>query len=102
MVESTHAVALGTDRVVKRYRSWENGEPEREWTGLSLLHQAAPGLAPEPLERRVQDGAPVIVMARVPGEPLGTAPLSREQVTGLGQALQRMHTAVPERVDWLS
>jgi aminoglycoside phosphotransferase (APT) family kinase protein len=95
MVQSTHDVTLGQRRVVKRYRSWARGEPDREWAGLTLLHRTAPGLAPEPLERRVEDGAPVVVMTRVPGEPLGTAPLSRKQVEAVGQALRRMYTAIP-------
>ena len=95
MVESTHDLTLGADSVVKRYRSWDKGEPDREWAGLTLLHRTAPGLAPEPLEQRCEGGAPVIVMTRVPGEPLGTAPLSRRQLAALGHSLQRMYTAVP-------
>lgn len=95
MVESTHQLTLTRDRVVKRFRSWDKGEPEREWAGLQVLHRHAPGLAPQPLQRRAEDGAPVIVMTRVAGEPLGTAPLTREQLAALGQALQVMHAAVP-------
>jgi len=95
VAESTHEVTLTRDRVVKRFRSWDKGEPEREWAGLEVLHRYAPGLAPRPLQRRVQDGAPVIVMTRVAGEPLGVAPLTREQLSALGRTLQLMHAAVP-------
>lgn len=94
-MESTHQLTLTPDRVVKRFRSWDKGEPEREWAGLELLHRYAPGLAPQPLQRRAEDGAPVIVMTRVEGEPLGAAPLTREQLSALGRALQVMYAAVP-------
>ncbi len=94
MAETTHDVVLGEDTVVKRYRSWENGEPDREWAALTLLHRSVRGVAPEPLEQRSEDGVPVIVMTRVPGESLGTAPLNGQQLTALGHALRRMHTGV--------
>lgn len=95
MVQSTHEVTIRADTVVKRYRSWDRGEPDREWRALSLLHQLSPGLSPEPLEQRREAGAPCIVMTRLPGEPLGAAPLTPEQVAGLGRTLRRLHTAVP-------
>jgi aminoglycoside phosphotransferase (APT) family kinase protein len=95
MVESTHDVTLGDGTVLKRYRSWENGEPEREWSALTLLHRTVPGVAPEPLEQRFDDGVPAIVMSRVPGEPLGTAPLNRQQLRALGHVLRRMYAGVP-------
>ena len=95
MAESTHQLTLTPDRVVKRFRSWDKGEPEREWAGLEILHRYAPGLSPRPLQRRYEDGAPVIVMTRVAGEPLGAAPLTREQLSALGRALQVMYAAVP-------
>lgn len=98
MVQSTHDVTLGDVTVVKRFRSWDRGEPDLEWRGLKLLHRFSPGLAPEPLERRTEDGAPLIVMTRLPGEPLGAAPLTPEQIAGLGLALRRMHNDVPADV----
>lgn len=52
VAESTHSLTFAGDRVVKRYRSWDRGEPDREWGGLSLLHRYAPGTAPQPLSRR--------------------------------------------------
>ncbi len=91
MVESTHDVILGDDTVVKRYTSWKNGEPEREWAGLTLLHRCVPGIAPEPLEQRLDDGVPVIVMTRVPGAPLGSAPVTGQQLRALGHVLGRMY-----------
>ncbi len=88
-------MVIGDREVVKRYRSWERDEPQREWIGLSLLHRLVPGLAPEPLRQRTDDGVPVIVMSRVAGEPLGSAPLTAAQVGGAGEPLRRMYTAVP-------
>jgi aminoglycoside phosphotransferase (APT) family kinase protein len=94
-VENTHQLTVTASRVVKRFRSWNRGEPEREWAGLTMLHRHVPGLAPEPLQRGVEDGAPVIVMTRVPGEPLGAAPLTPGQIAALGRALRAMYGAVP-------
>jgi Ser/Thr protein kinase RdoA (MazF antagonist) len=70
-----------------------------------MLYQRAPGLTPEPLDRRVERGAPVIEMTRVPGEPLGAARLSPAQAGAVAGALTQMHraasgaalTSVPER-----
>lgn len=95
MVQSTHEVLVGERKVVKRYRSWQRGEPEREWAGLTLLHRWCPGLAPEPLEQRQDDGVPAIVMSRVPGEPLGSSPLTPAEVTAVGEAMRRLYHAVP-------
>lgn len=96
MVQSTHDVILGETEVVKRYRSWDRGEPEREWRALTLLHQHCPGLAPEPLTLRSENGTPVIVMSRVPGVPLGGSPLTSTQVAGVAQAMRTLHDALPE------
>jgi hypothetical protein len=82
MPESTHDVVLSETRVVKRYRSWGRGEPDREWAGLSLIHRFAPGIAPRPLERRAEGGLPALVMTRVPGRPLGEARLGRGVACG--------------------
>jgi hypothetical protein len=95
VVESTHQLTLTRDRVVKRFCSWDKGEPEREWAGLEVLHRYAPGLAPQPLQRRAEDGAPVIVMTRVAGEPLGGTPLTSGPLAELGHALRVMYAAVP-------
>jgi hypothetical protein len=84
--------------VVKRYRSWDRGEPGREWARLTMLHQHARGISPQPLSRGCEDGAPVIEMARVPGEALGAAELSPAQVSAVAEALTRMHRAVPGEV----
>lgn len=94
-VQSTHHLTRDGDRVVKRFRSWDNGEPEREWAGLTLMQRHAPGLAPEPLERRTEGEIPVVVMSLLPGEPLGSAPLTPAQLGGVAEALTRLHTSVP-------
>ncbi len=95
MVESTHEVMLGVDQVEKRYLSWDRDEPTREWDALTRLHRSVPGLAPKPLNRHLDGPHPVVVMSRVPGEPLGHEPLSAGQVAALGHCLRRLHTALP-------
>ena len=73
---ATHEIRVdaGRDVVVKRFRSWDRGEPTREWTALTLLARHAPGLAPAPLRARLTADAPVIEMSRLPGVPLGGTP----------------------------
>lgn len=95
MVESTHEITLDDERVVKRFRSWEKGEPDREWNGLVLLDRWAPGLAPKPLERSTADGVPALVMSRVPGRSLGESKLRGDELQALGRALRELHCAVP-------
>jgi Ser/Thr protein kinase RdoA (MazF antagonist) len=95
MVESTHAVMLGVDRVEKRYLSWDRDEPAREWDALTRLHRTVPGLAPRPMSHHLDGAHPVLVMSRVPGEPLGRESLTARQVAALGLCLRRLHTALP-------
>lgn len=67
-------------------------QAEREWACLSVLAEHAPGLAPVPLRRTAKDGSPVVVMERLPGSPLGGAPLSHDQTNALGRTLRRLYT----------
>ncbi|QNN54442.1 phosphotransferase [Nocardioides mesophilus] len=91
----THRLTMDADVVRKQFVSWSRGEADREWTGLVTLSRHAPGLVPEPLERYLQPGgAPVIVMSRLPGTPLGASRLSLAQVRALAVALRRLF-AVP-------
>ena len=92
----THDVVIEGDVVRKAYVSWDKGEPDREWAALQLLAGEAPGLAPEPIDRDTQDGRPVVVMSRVPGEPLA-GDLTPAQQAGLVDALRRLFAVpVPE------
>ena len=93
MTQSTHDLQLGEHEVVKVFRIWERGEPDREWKALCLLDEAAPGLAPEPVARRTVDGRPAVVMKRLPGEPLGATPLTDRQTAAVAAAMTRLHTA---------
>jgi hypothetical protein len=95
-VFTTHLITFDGDRVVKTYRSWERGEPRREWHGLRLLHTHAPGLGPEPIAARLDELPPSIVMGRVPGEPLGTRPITSAQLDALAAVLDRLHRSIPE------
>ena len=94
-VFTTHHVEISGNRVVKTFKSWDRGEHRREWRGLSLLHEYAPGLGPEPISADLDKQPPSIVMSRVPGEPLGTRRMTPEQIDALVTALDRMHGAVP-------
>lgn len=90
----THALEFDGDVVRKRFVSWGEGEAEREWAGLRLLDRHTSGLAPRPLAQEREGDAPVVVMTRVPGEPLGGTQLSASAIDGLGTALGRLF-AVP-------
>lgn len=86
----THDLILTDTDVRKRYVRWERGEPDREWACLTLLATHAPGVAPAPLRRETDpDGTPVVVMARLPGDPLDAAPLTAAQTGSLGRALRQ-------------
>jgi aminoglycoside phosphotransferase len=85
-----HRIAVDADVVRKRFVSWGDGEADREWSGLVELARHVPGLAPAPISRESEDGAPVIVMSRVPGTPLGAEPLTPAQVGALTTALRRL------------
>lgn len=82
----------------KHFVSWDAGEPDREWAGLAVLSEHAPGLAPQPLRRETSPDAPAVVMTRLPGEALGDAPLSVAQVRALASALHRLYAVPVEAV----
>lgn len=92
----THDVTMIGDVARKRFVSWNAGEPEREWAALQLLARMAPGLAPVPIRREHLEGGPIVVMSRVPGEPL-SGTLSPAEFDGLIVALRRLFAVpVPE------
>ena len=84
---------MGVDVVRKQFVSWTSGEADREWAGLTALARHAPGLAPAPIARESEGDAPIVVMSRVPGEPLGTTRLTPAQTHALTAALQRLFSA---------
>ncbi|WP_328539340.1 phosphotransferase [Streptomyces sp. NBC_00344] len=90
---TTHTLAIGDATVVKRFRSWDRGEPEREWRALGLLARYAPGLAPRPLARTAVP--PSLTMERIPGAPLRGSTVGPAPATALAAALHRLHEAVP-------
>lgn len=98
----THRIEVAGDAVRKTFVSLADGEADREWAGLVALHAAVPDLVPRPIAREEDGGAPVVVMSRLPGVPLGDRPLSGEQVDALGASLRRVFAApvaagTPER-----
>jgi aminoglycoside phosphotransferase len=94
----THDLTFTDTEVRKRFVTWDRGEAEREWACLRLLAQHAPGVAPRPLRREIVDGAPVVVMERLSGQPLGDAPLTAAQTAALGEALRRLYDVPLEEV----
>ena len=90
MQTSTHHLTLGGTEVRKAFVSDHEAQAEREWACLTLLAEHAPGLAPRPL-RREDDEQPVIVMSRVPGQPLAPRPLDADLTAALGAALRRLY-----------
>lgn len=91
----SHAVDLAGDRVTKRFPASDGGCAEREWRALTLLHEHASGLAPEPLQAQLEAHGSTVVMSRLPGTPLRGLPLTGEQLAALAAAMQTVHTAVP-------
>jgi Ser/Thr protein kinase RdoA (MazF antagonist) len=87
---STHGVTLGATEVRKEFVPDHEERAEREWECLTVLAAHAPGLAPRPLRREDGD-TPVIVMERLPGEPLAPRPLTTTQTAALGVALRRLY-----------
>jgi Ser/Thr protein kinase RdoA (MazF antagonist) len=92
---STHDLTIGISEVSKRFVSSQRGEAGREWEALTALADRAPGLAPRPLRRTVEEGGPVVVMSRLPGIPLGDRPLTPPQVIAVADATTELHEALP-------
>lgn len=96
---TTHTtIELHGDTVIKRFRSYSQGEPEREWRALTLLAEYAPGLAPTPIEADLAAGIPAVVMSRLDGVPLGEEPIGPAQLRALAEAISLMHHAIPTLV----
>lgn len=94
---ATHDISVDLDRglVVKRFRSWDRGEPAREWTALTLLTEFAPNLAPAPIHADLDGVPPAIAMSWLPGMALSDAPLSSAQADALVLALEMLWQSVP-------
>ncbi|MGH3190872.1 MAG: phosphotransferase family protein [Streptosporangiaceae bacterium] len=95
---STHEIEVDGSQVVKRFRSWDRGEPQREWRALTLLAEFAPGLAPAPVSEDIDSDPPTIRMARLPGEPLAGQVITARHLDGIAAALHRLHTCLPADV----
>jgi hypothetical protein len=63
VAQQTHRLDFDGDVVVKRYRQWEMGEPDREWRALNLLAEHARGLAPGSTPGQ---GSPDALLAHLP------------------------------------
>ena len=93
----THEVRIDRARgvVMKRFRSWDRGEADREWRALCLLAEHAPGLAAEPRRAWLDATPPALAMSWLPGQALGGGPLSAGQTGALALALDRLWGSVP-------
>lgn len=94
----THTVELGPHHVTKRFHGADRGSSEREWRALGLLSSYAPGLAPVPREADLTAAEPVVVMSRLPGEPLRGHALDGEVINALAAAVKTLHSALPPDV----
>jgi Ser/Thr protein kinase RdoA (MazF antagonist) len=94
---STHGVTIGEREVRKAFVAGHEAEADREWAILALLAEQAPGLAPRPI-RREDAETPVIVMERIPGDPLAPRPLTTDQTKALGDGLRRLYDVPVEAV----
>ncbi len=95
-MQHTHDIRIQGDEVQKTFVSWDEDEPEREWTALQHLAAYAPDLAPRPVSTGTTSGQPTIVMSRLPGGPL-TGELTPAQQSGFVVALRRLFaTPMPD------
>ncbi len=81
--------------VVKRFQSGCRNGARREWAGLHLLLEHAPGLAPRPLREDVSSDVAVISMERLVGQPLRGLELSETHLAALAPALNSLMYAPP-------
>ncbi|MEW1865189.1 phosphotransferase [Streptomyces sp. NPDC088194] len=95
---STHALDLRSDRVVKTFLRGRHDECGREWRALTLLDAHAPGLAPAPRGSDLTAEQPVVVMSRLPGEPLRGRPLDARRLAALAATVGELYAAVPAEV----
>jgi hypothetical protein len=94
---STHLLDVGPDVVIKRYRSWEYQQPEREWRALNLLSEHVPGLAPIPVSLDLSEALPTMVMSRLPGLSL-EGPVSPVQAKAIAVAIVRVQEEIPSGI----
>jgi Ser/Thr protein kinase RdoA (MazF antagonist) len=95
---TTHDTDMTVTRVVKRFQSCADGEHEREWRALSLLARYAPDLAPAPLCADLAAEPPVVVMSRLPGEPLRGGRVRPEQLEAMARTVGELFDAVPSPI----
>ena len=92
---STHSIEMAADRIVKQFRSCADDEHIREWRALTLLNQYSPDLAPALLSADLSADPPVVIMSRLPGEPLRGGMVQPEQVHAMARTLASMFDAIP-------
>lgn len=93
-----HAIDKVDGRIVKRFSAWDLGQPLREWRGLNLLAEHAPGLAPDPIEFRPDATPPAVVMSHVTGTPLRGGAVGPDQTSALAASVRLLLESVPAPV----
>ena len=97
-VWSTHATEADAGVVVKRFQPGHHDGARREWSGLSLLRQHAPGLAPRPLRKDLSSNVAEIAMEKLNGQPLRGLKLSNIHLQALASAVGTLMHAPPPAV----
>ncbi len=87
---------MADGRMVKRFRSWDRDEHQREWRALNVLAEFAPGLAPVPLDADLDADPPSVTMTRL-CEPLAEERITAAHLDALAGTLDRLHTCIPPR-----
>ena len=89
---SHHVFAVDSSTVVKVYRSWHSGEPDREWAALGRCEGV--GIAPAPVAYDTAE-PPVVVMARVAGKTLPCRDLTTDHMLRIGRSHRQVHALAP-------
>ncbi|MBO0813421.1 MAG: aminoglycoside phosphotransferase family protein [Microlunatus sp.] len=94
----THHLRRDGDLITKTYRTWQRGEPRREWGTLTRLAESAPGLAPEPIAADLGAEPPWITMTVLPGRPIAGR-WTDDQVALLAGAMERLWQTPTDGLD---
>ena len=95
---TNHSIEHRDGQVLKRFAATDRDKPGREWRGLSLLSEYAPGLAPELVEFYPGANPPAVLMSHVPGTPLRGGRVGPDETSALAGAVSLLCESVPEHL----
>ena len=84
----------------KLYRIDDRQRAEREWRALHLLREHGLEVAPRPVWYDPDPTQPVVVMERVPGQPLSERMLRNHELATLAHTLKCIYAGVPTTADF--